>query len=328
MSTHSQRGFTLIELLVVISIIALLIALLLPALGNARNAGKAAQCMANLHALGTAEHAYATENREMQTPFRPGGASPLGFFEKAFWPVLLYKAGMLGSPIGIDGATVTNNNMNFDPCNADPPFLPAPLNRDYWRTFAPHPRSQTACPGAYVIGNGSASPTNTEAYADPGAINHGGNGTLGRHMTDYGINKWVAGHDAVAKPPTNWLGPTATINSTTLVIGGNGLHHGYWWPLRNMKRPSLVMALADSGHNASKYLAEVMSVNDGVTYRHNGAANMVYWDGHAQPLQFEDVRVYWGSGVPDHNQGANVTGNQYRDMALWGHPFFHGISGP
>jgi prepilin-type N-terminal cleavage/methylation domain-containing protein/prepilin-type processing-associated H-X9-DG protein len=320
MKSLRQVGFTLIELLVVISIIALLIALLLPALGNARNAGKSAQCLANLHALGTAQHAYATENREMQTPFRPGGASPNGFFEKAFWPILLFKSGMLGSPIGVSGNTVVNNNMSFDPCNQDVPNLGSPVFADYWRTFQPHPRMQTACPGAYV----RTAATNTEAYADPGAINNGGAGTVGRHMTDYGINKWVAGHDSLY----TWLGTPATINPTTLVIQGNGTHHGYWWPLRNMKRPSLVMALSDSGHHAVKYMAEVMSVNDGVTYRHNGAANMVYWDGHAQPLQFEDVRVYWGAGVPDHNQGANVTGNMFRDMALWGHPFYHGGGGP
>jgi prepilin-type processing-associated H-X9-DG protein len=305
------------------------VALLLPALTNARNSGKAAQCMANLHALATAEHAYAAENREMQTPFRPGGASPNGFFEKAYWPVLLYKSGMLGSPIGVSGTTVANNNTSFDPCNQDVPNLGAPVFADYWRTFAPHPRMQTSCPGAYVIGTGSASPTAAEALADPGAINHGGPGTLARHMTDYGINKWVTGHDAVAKPPLNYLGPTpATVNPATLVIGGNGTHHGYWWPLRNMKRPSLVMAMSDSGHSALKYMAEVMSMNDGVAYRHNGAANMNYWDGHAAPFSFEDARPYWGSGAPNHDQGVNATGNQYTDLALWGHPFYHGAGGP
>lgn len=54
-------GFTLIELLVVVAIIALLIAILLPALGEARRAGKLTMCLSNLKQFGVATGSYAAD---------------------------------------------------------------------------------------------------------------------------------------------------------------------------------------------------------------------------------------------------------------------------
>lgn len=56
------RGFTLIELLTVISIISLLMAILLPALSNARKRSRATKCQANLRELAIATLQYATRN--------------------------------------------------------------------------------------------------------------------------------------------------------------------------------------------------------------------------------------------------------------------------
>ena len=69
----AKRSFTLIELLVVIAIIAILAAILLPALTSARERGRAASCLINLKQFGTAFAMYCDANGDYYPSYSTTG---------------------------------------------------------------------------------------------------------------------------------------------------------------------------------------------------------------------------------------------------------------
>ncbi len=75
-TNNRLAAFTLVELLVVIGIIALLISILLPALGKAQKAAKTVQCLANLRSIGQMMGLYASQNKG----YIPGSATTSSSF--------------------------------------------------------------------------------------------------------------------------------------------------------------------------------------------------------------------------------------------------------
>ncbi len=107
------HGFTLVELLVVISIIALLISLLLPALAKARADGLAVICESNLRQIGTGVQEYAQEYENAILPAgysytrTDAGTDP--------WPAIMIKAGIAPSPGNNLTAGAGQSTMFVDP---------------------------------------------------------------------------------------------------------------------------------------------------------------------------------------------------------------------
>jgi prepilin-type N-terminal cleavage/methylation domain-containing protein len=71
--THAPRraGFTLIELLVVISVLALLVGIVLPSLGSARETSRRAKCLSNLRSIGQGFSMYLKDSKDRFPLVRP-----------------------------------------------------------------------------------------------------------------------------------------------------------------------------------------------------------------------------------------------------------------
>ncbi len=125
---NKQKGFTLIELLVVISIIALLIGLLLPALSTAKESSRRIICAANQRSVVQYQHTYAMDNNGKFQIEGPGTQTHLS------WILKKHYINMQQNDIDLETFGCPNRGIDFfyDP---NPDTDQGSIRASYYMTY-------------------------------------------------------------------------------------------------------------------------------------------------------------------------------------------------
>ncbi|MGF1632989.1 MAG: type II secretion system protein [Phycisphaerae bacterium] len=277
--SKTDRGFTLVELLVVIGVIALLISILLPVLGKARDAAVAVQCKSNLRQHGQALSIYVSEFRT----YLPVGEEFLGgaAATKSDWAHKLFDVMSADQSTGKEdfvNATKTRIESTFT-C---PAVVGDPARFDLTKHYAAHPRLLPD------LDNGPARPFFDRDF--PGQPLPQLKVTAVRESSQL-ATLWDAtlldlfqGDTAI--PVSNNLDGNAIYGGA---IGGSGMQ--YFFYMSRLRNAGIDTSRSINGRDNRDY---VTSNNNTIRWRHNndapgaaGEASVLFLDGHVEAAAYK-----------------------------------------